>query len=197
MKIETSQDCGDLFGALASAQAEIGGAAKTGTNPHFRSKYADLASVWAAVQAALPKHGLSVSQFAVSEDPEIVTVITVLGHKSGQWMRGALSMRPVKADPQGIGSAITYARRYALAAVAGVAPEDDDANAASHAPNTQAAPAKITERQLSELRDLCADTGTEETQFAAWLKTDSLPNLPASDYARAVKALEKKQAKAA
>jgi hypothetical protein len=194
MNIETSQECNELFAALAEAQAEIGTAAKGTSNPFFKSKYADLASVWAAVQAALPKHGLSVSQFPVSQDPELVSVVTVLGHKSGQWMRGTLTMRPVKPDPQGIGSATTYARRYALAAVAGVAPEDDDGERASS--HEAAPPPCITEHQLSALRDLCAATETDEAQFAMWLKVDSLENLPARDYQRAAKALEKKAAKA-
>jgi hypothetical protein len=149
------------------------------------------------VQEALPKQGLAITQFPVSSDPEMVSVVTVLGHKSGQWMRGTLTMRPVKSDPQGIGSALTYCRRYALAAVAGVAPEDDDGNAASVKPGEEAAPPRITEQQLSTLRDLCAETETDEGNFAQWLKVDELPNLPARDYQRAVHALEKKRAKVA
>lgn len=107
-------------------------ALKDSTNPHFRSAYADLLSVWRAANPALVANDIAVSQLCEpSEDGAVVSVTTILMHKSGQWISGTVTMRPTKADPQGIGSAITYARRYALAAAVGVCPEDDDGNAAS------------------------------------------------------------------
>jgi hypothetical protein len=121
----------ELAEALAKAQAKVKGAAKDSTNPHFRNSYADLASVWDACRDALTSNRLSVVQTTEPSDGTIVTVYTTLLHASGQWMRGALTMKPQKVDPQGIGSCITYARRYALAAMVGVAPEEDDGNAAS------------------------------------------------------------------
>ena len=135
--METSQTIGKLSTALAKAQGEIRGATKDSTNPHFRSKYADLASVRDAIQDALSKHGIAYVQFPEG-GPETVTITTVLACGE-EWMRASYSMRPVKADPQGMGSAITYARRYALMAAVGVAPEDDDGNAASRP--VQATPA--------------------------------------------------------
>lgn len=136
--MEMSDKIDQLAAALAVAQATIGTAVKDSTNPHFRSSYADLLSVWRAANPVLAANDLSVSQLCEpSTDGATVSVTTILMHKSGQWMRGTLTMRPVKADPQGIGSAITYARRYALAAAVGVCPEDDDGNAAS----SQAPPA--------------------------------------------------------
>lgn len=110
----------------------MGTALKDSTNPHFRSSYADLLSVWRAANPALVANDIAVSQLCEpSDDGALVSVTTILMHKSGQWISGTVTMRPTKADPQGIGSAITYARRYALAASVGVCPEDDDGNAAS------------------------------------------------------------------
>lgn len=133
---QKSEQINDLLAALAKAQAEIEGAAKDSANPHYKSRYADLASVWAAARPALTKHGLSVIQAPDSEEPEIVGMTTILAHSSGQWISSRMTMRPVKTDPHGIGAAITYCRRYALAAMVGVAPEDadDDGNAAMGEP---------------------------------------------------------------
>lgn len=120
----------ELAAALSKAQAEIEAAPKSETNPFFKSSYADLATVRAAIRDAFGKHGLSVVQIPHTGDGT-VSVTTMLLHASGQFIEGTLTLRPTKNDPQGIGSAITYARRYALMAFAGVAPDDDDGNAAS------------------------------------------------------------------
>ena len=124
-----SASIGTLAKALAAAQSQIEGAKKDSEHPFFRAAYADLASVWDACRTQLSSNGLAVIQ-TVDGSPEVVWVTTTLAHSSGEWIRGTLRMKPVKSDPQGIGSAITYARRYALAAIVGVAPEDDDGNAA-------------------------------------------------------------------
>lgn len=116
-----------LAAALAKAQSVMAGAAKDSTNPHFRSRYADLASVWEACRGPLTVNGLSVTQFPQADGPR-VTVTTVLMHSSGEWVSGELSAVAKDDGPQGIGSVITYLRRYGLSAIAGVAPEDDDAN---------------------------------------------------------------------
>jgi hypothetical protein len=140
-----SPEIHELAAALAKAQAVIAGAEKVGFNPHFKSKYADLASVWDACRKPLTDHGLSVVQSAAAAEGQVL-VTTMLLHQSGQWIADTLAMRPTKDDPQGVGSCITYARRYALAAMVGVAPEDDDGNAASVKASdstTKASPAKI------------------------------------------------------
>jgi hypothetical protein len=130
----TSEQIGELAHALAQAQAEMEGAVKDAANPFFKSKYADLASVRAACVPFLSKHGLAVVQSpSISLTAEFgagVTVETRLIHASGQWMAGTLSCQVKDASPQSVGSAITYLRRYALQSFAGVAPEDDDAEAA-------------------------------------------------------------------
>ena len=132
--MEQSQEIKDLATALSKAQKEIKGAVKDSENPYFKSQYADLTSVWEACRKALTENNLSVIQNMAGQSADTVTVETMLCHSSGQWVRGALTMKPTKADPQGIGSAITYARRYALAAMVGVCPEDDDGQAASQRP---------------------------------------------------------------
>lgn len=131
--MQTSEAINELATALAKAQGTIKGAVKDADNPHFRSKYADLASVWDACREALSQNGLSVLQAprgVISEAGWTVEVETRLLHASGQWMGDTITVPVGKPDAQGLGSALTYARRYALASFVGVAPEDDDGNAA-------------------------------------------------------------------
>ena len=124
-----SDSIAELAKALTKAQAEMKGAVKDSTNPAFRSRYADLASVWDACREPLTKHGLCVVQTTEESDSGVVVETTLL-HSSGEWISGRLRMQPVKSDPQGIGSVLTYMRRYSLAAMVGIAPEDDDGEAA-------------------------------------------------------------------
>ena len=125
-----SDEVNKLAEALSKAQGQMENAIKDSENPYFRSRYADLASVWEAARKPLSANGLAVTQ--TSEfNLEAVTVVTTLLHSSGQWLRGTLAMKPVKNDPQGIGSCLTYSRRYALAAILGIAQADDDGNEAS------------------------------------------------------------------
>ena len=142
-----SESINELANALVKAQSQVRGASKDSDNPYFKSKYADLSSVWDACRSALTGNGLSVVQsprinLALSAETTHVEVETLLLHQSGQWVRDTLAIPVTKADAQGVGSAITYARRYALAAFVGVAPEDDDGNAAV-AGNGQAKETKI------------------------------------------------------
>lgn len=137
-----SESIANLAEALSKAQGAIKNAVKDSANPYFKSKYADLASVWDACRKELSDNGLSVVQVPeiadVAGDGFKIKVNTLLMHSSGEWISGDLVMIPVKEDPQGVGSAITYARRYALSAFVGIAPEDDDGNAASGKGTTQA-----------------------------------------------------------
>jgi hypothetical protein len=120
-----------IASALVKAQKEFGPALKTNTNPHFRSKYADLSACIEAVIDALNNNGIALIQ-SVHPDDKGVTVETVFLHESGEKIEcGALHVPAAKHDPQGFGSALTYARRYSLMAACGIAPEDDDGNAAS------------------------------------------------------------------
>lgn len=132
--MERSEQINELAAALAKAQASLKGAVKDSQNPHLRSKYADLASVWDACREALSKNNLSVTQMPHSvhdEDGRVhLYVGTYLLHSSGQWMGETCEIPLVKQDAQGVGSAITYGRRYGLAAIVGIAPSDDDGEAA-------------------------------------------------------------------
>jgi hypothetical protein len=125
-----SDTINELAAALAKAQAAIKGATKDSDNPFFKSKYADLASVREACNGPLTANGLSVVQTPSTTPDGEVSVTTLLLHTSGQWIADTLTLSPKDDGPQAMGSAITYARRYALAAFTGVAPEDDDAEAA-------------------------------------------------------------------
>jgi hypothetical protein len=126
--------------ALVKAQKAFGPALKTSTNPHFRSRYADLSACVEAVIEGLNGAGIALIQ-RTSEDLTGVTVETVFIHESGETLEcGKLHVPASKQDPQGYGSALTYARRYSLMAACGIAPEDDDGNAATR----KAAPAVPT-----------------------------------------------------
>jgi hypothetical protein len=131
-----SASIAELAKALCKAQGKMKHAIKDANNPFFRSKYADLASVVEASRPALTENGLSVVQYTDGN-----VLFTMLLHSSGEWIRGSIPLKPMRQakggewvgaeDPQSYGSCITYARRYALAAITGVATEDDDGNAAS------------------------------------------------------------------
>ena len=199
-----SDNIADLAAALAKAQGEIAAAAKDSLNPHFKSKYADLASVWNACRAPLSKHGLAVIQTTEPTDNGRVRVITTLAHASGQWVRGTLDVAPTQATPQGMGSALTYCRRYALAAMVGVAPDDDDdGNAASQRNGNGATPvpirpATISEDQKRELVDLMRQAKVSDTRkFLDYLRVASLDDLSAEKFADAKAALVRKLEKGA
>ena len=129
--------------ALVKAQKEMKGAKKDSENPFFKSQYADLGSVWKACHEALTDNGFSVVQNGVHHDG-LFFLRTTLIHSSGQSLSGEYLIKPTKDDPQGYGSAWTYARRYSLAAMVGVISEDDDGNAATHdnVPTVKREPAK-------------------------------------------------------
>ena len=121
----------NLATALVKAQKAFGPALKSSTNPHFKSRYADLSACVEAVIEGLNSAGIALIQ-RTSEDLNGVTVETVFIHESGEMLEcGKLHVPASKQDPQGYGSALTYARRYSLMAACGIAPEDDDGNAAS------------------------------------------------------------------
>ena len=118
-----------LASALVKAQGEIKGAAKDAKNPHYKSQYATLESVVDAVRAPFAKYGLAYTQL-LGDGGADVLIETVLLHESGEWLSQPFRIPAPKHDPQGYGSAVTYGRRYALAALAGIAQVDDDGEAA-------------------------------------------------------------------
>jgi len=131
-QMNKSESIAGLAAALAKAQGAMKGAVKDSANPFFKSKYADLASVVEAIRSAFSANGLSYIQTVEPSDKDEVRIETTLLHSSGEWIScGVLALPVSKHDAQGFGSALTYARRYSLSAAVGVAPEDDDGNAAS------------------------------------------------------------------
>jgi len=137
---QKSDDIKELAIALNKVQAVLEGAKKDSVNPFYKSKYADLESVWEAARPLLATNGLSVTQtlgYVLSGNGEMMTtLITTLLHESGQYISGEMPLLLKTPDPQGQGSAISYARRYGLAAILGIYQTDDDAEVAHnrHAP---------------------------------------------------------------
>jgi len=146
--------------ALVKAQKAFGPALKSSTNPHFKSRYADLSACVEAVIDGLNGAGIALVQ-RTSEDATGVTVETVFIHESGEMLEcGKLHVPAAKQDPQGYGSALTYARRYSLMAACGIAPEDDDGNAATR-------PVKLTEGALkAHLADIGECTTHDQLKTA-------------------------------
>lgn len=130
----TSPGLAEIAQALVKVQSSLLPVARTSRNPFFNSTYADLAAIWEAIRSPLAANGLAVVQTLDAVDEKgVIALSTLLLHTSGEWIRSTLTMPLQKTDPQAIGSAITYARRYALMAMVGVASadEDDDAEGAT------------------------------------------------------------------
>ncbi len=135
-----SEPATDIFAALSQAQGEIDAAKKDSTNPAFRSKYADLASVLDVAKAPLAKAGLALT-FDTAASDNHVTLTPCLVHKTGQWIKfEPFAVRLTKSDAQGQGSGLTYGRRYLIQTILGIAAEDDDGNAASEPKPQKPAP---------------------------------------------------------
>ncbi len=179
--------------AMARPPRAMKNPAKEAVNPHFKTRYADLPGVLEAVMPALLDNGFAVQQFPceVGDAPALLTLVV---HESGEWVETVVRLRPAKPDPQGVGSAITYMRRYSLLSIAGVAADDDDdGNAASRppaakAPNTLYEPAAEPIRKAAS-RD--ARTGiyrqVEADRKAGRLTTDDEAGLLAAFKAAAAK----------
>jgi hypothetical protein len=130
--MKTSPTLAKIAPALLAAQAEITWACKDSTNPHFNNRYADLQSVIEAIKPALNKHGVFFSQHPTPSDAGTLGLTTILLHSSGEWIEDTAIIPLPKNDPQGYGSAMTYGRRYGLAAICGLFQADDDGEAAKH-----------------------------------------------------------------
>ena len=177
--------------AFVKAQRAFGPALKTSTNPHFKYKYADLANCVEAVVDALNANGIALMQ-RTFECKDGVMVETVFVHESGEVMEcGMLHVPAGKQDPQGYGSALTYARRYSLLAATGLAPEDDDANAASRKTEIKST---VNENQIADLMAAMDEVTTvkelQETYKAAYKATNG-------EQAWQAKVIAKKDAKKA
>jgi CHAT domain-containing protein len=144
--MEKSEHIDELAAALAKAQGMMQHASKDAANPFFKSSYATLGSVMDAIRVPFSSNGLSYTQPATTHD-DLITVETMLLHSSGQWISSSLRAKPAKSDVQGIGSTISYLKRYGLQAMAGVASEDDDGEAAVGRPQPRTQPKQQPQQQ--------------------------------------------------
>lgn len=182
--MQQSDSINEIAAALSKAQAEIEGAKKDAKNPFFKSSYADLSSVIAAIKEPLAKHGLSVVQLTGIGVSGHATLYTQISHTSGQWMRGEIPLNAKDPlDPQKMGSVITYFRRYALQAALCVSAEDDDGDSASapkqQKPSAQAATPPlqtkenhdpISEQQRKAIYAISKDLGYGDEIMKALMK---------------------------
>jgi hypothetical protein len=189
-----SESINELAAAMAKAQSEMGGAVKDSANPFFKSKYADLTSVVKAIKEPFSNHGLSYTQFPCAAEG-CVGVTTRLMHSSGQWLESEYMLPMVKNDPQAAGSAISYSRRYALQAMAGIPTADDDAESAML--RGQELPGPITAEQASQIHDLIAATDSNATLFCKAMNVDCIEAMTTDKFPAALRKLKEKQSRQA
>ena len=163
--MEQSASIENLAKAMVEVQKNDLFALKDSDNPFFKSKYADLSSVWSSARKPLTDNGLCVIQTNRASGNGAIIIVTTLMHESGEWIRGELALTPDKNTPQGAGSAVTYGRRYGLQSIVGICPEDDDGNNASGKsggkPNPQPPPGFVppTDDQKTQFAEMLADAG--------------------------------------
>lgn len=135
----TSPSLSAISKSLSELQGELKNATKNSINPHFKNRYADLQEVLDTVKPLTSKYSLCLTQHPSYTDG-IVSVTTLISHESGEFIQSTASCPCPKLDPQGVGSAITYLRRYSVQSIFGFASEDDDANSVSNVPVSKPLP---------------------------------------------------------
>ena len=179
----------ELFAALAKSQNEVENASKASVNPHFKSRYADLAEVLNCIRPVYSANGLSILQ-ETSYDGSMVAVTTALCHNKGGYVTMVASCVPAKSDAQGIGSATTYLRRYSLAGL-GIAQEDDDGQSASHTKTK----VQISPLQVAALQVRLEVLQVDEEAFCKFLGVDKMGDITIDKMVVATKSLDAKQNK--
>ncbi len=175
--MQQSENLNELAMALAKAQGEISPAIKDSANPFFKSKYADLNSIWSSAREPLSKNGLAIIQTTEKDNGGQLNLITTLVHSSGQWVKSYMPVIQAKTDIQSLGSALTYCRRYSLSAICGISTDEDDDGEKSMArtkEETKPKP-KLSKDQIEEL-SLIVGNCSEEYQTQIWegLKTQKV-----------------------
>jgi len=189
-----SESIAKLSAALVKAQAEMSGAVKDSANPFFKSSYADLNSVIKAIKEPFSKYGLAYTQFPYNDENGVgvnVGVVTRLIHESGEWLECNYTIPLTKLDPQAAGSAITYARRYALQAMAGIPAVDDDGESAMGRKEKPVG-GRITRKQAQTLHELLSLTEADVSKFCAVFNCSDVDSMEASYYDKAFAMLQKK-----
>lgn len=165
-----SENINELAAALSKAQGEMQAAIKDCVNPFYKSKYADLGSVWDAARPVLAKNGLCVMQ-TTEMVGERIALVTTLAHSSGQWTKSYLPLNPSKNDSQGMGAAITYSRRFSLSALVGVVCDDDDDGETAVGRGKTKAPEKLGNTEIIMLNSLIKELDKDSNvSFYAWIK---------------------------
>lgn len=164
--------------ALCKLQSQLEGAKRDSNNPHFKSTYADLESCWTAIRKPMAENGFALFQATGTAGPNAVSVVTRLMHVSGAWMGFETTLPVSKADAQGYGSAITYARRYGLMAAVGLTPTDDDGNAATGRPAPTAQDSRLP--GLAEAAKLAFKTGNQQAMEDVIKKIEAIGSPEAS-----------------
>ena len=182
-----------LATALAIVQGQLTFAKKDSKNPFFKSNYADLESVWDACRSLLSDNGLAIMQFPGDYVDGNMTLTTIMTHSSGEWVAQNMSLPVSKPDAQGAGSAITYMRRYALAAIVGVVQADDDGNSASEKATVVADKAtSITPQQISSINSLIEQTNSDMDKLCEYFKKPNLILFDRHQATNAIAMLQKK-----
>ena len=167
--MDKSESIAKLAAALCEAQKTELFALTSKKNPFFKSKYADLSSVWDAIRLPLTSNGLAITQTFANDNMDGVTIETALMHISGEYISGSLHIKPEKNTPQGTGSAITYGRRYALMAIIGISPEDDDGERAmARKLNKQNETPKTTTNKPDVPDDVIGDKKDDLKDMETW-----------------------------
>jgi hypothetical protein len=186
--MKQSESINKLAMALVKAQAEMGGAVKDSKNPFFKSNYADLTSVIKAIKEPFANNKLAYIQFPIASEKH-VGVITRLIHESGEWLEQDYYLPLIKSDPQSAGSALTYARRYALVAMAGIPTVDDDAESAMIRVD------KIDTNMIDLISDLIEKTESDIEKFCTVFNVPSINKMTMVQAEKALAMLERKNAK--
>lgn len=168
-----SDETNEIFKAIFMMQSNLVHANKDSNNPFFKSKYADLTACIDAARPHLANNGLAVVQFpTIANNPDHCALTTMITHSSGQYVSNVMEMKPVKNDPQGIGSCITYMRRYAFAAAVGLGQQDDDGNAASGRQEKSKPADPVRKATLQTLSALAKKEGWNKEDIEAFAKTE-------------------------
>ncbi|CAM2952317.1 ERF family protein [Hathewaya histolytica] len=189
--MKKSESIKELAVALSKFQAEVKNPKNVANNPFFNSKYAPLDEVINTIKEPLSKYGLSYIQMPNSEDGGMVSIVTMVLHESGEWILSEpLKLKNDKPTAQGSGSSITYARRYQLSAMLGIASEDDDdGNMATHGTSQ---PKIITKEQATEVRNLAKEKNITEEYICGFRKVKRFEELQYNDWKQVMVWLKKK-----
>lgn len=187
IKMQQSESINKLAMALVKAQAEMGGAVKDAKNPFFKSNYADLTSVIKTIKEPFANNGLAYVQFPVHGE-QSAGIVTRLMHESGEWLEQEYLMPLTKMDSQAFGSILTYARRYALVAMAGIPTVDDDAEGAMMRVD------KVDQATQDKIVELIKTTESDLPKFLRAFQVSAIDKLTSAQADKAIALLEKKNA---